>query len=102
MLHHYDLCPEQIVVSNILKEQLPLNYMTDVVIKYKQWVSTDRSNLEEHEVDFDDFLDKLSSMVFEVQNTASAFLKTLVNHHIKTRYPFPKSISYFSDDSPAQ
>ena len=66
MLHHCDLCPEQIVVSNILKEQLPLNYMTDFLIKYKQWVSTDRSNLEEHEVNFDYFLDKLSSMVFEV------------------------------------
>ena len=35
--------------------------MTDDLIKYKQWVSTDRSNLEEHEDDFDDFL-KLTSM----------------------------------------
>ena len=34
--------------------------------------------------------------------TVYAFLKTLINDHIKTRYPFLKSISYFSDGSPAQ
>ena len=40
--------------------------MIDVLIKYKQWVSTDRSNLEEHEDDFDDFLVKLTSIFFEL------------------------------------
>ena len=40
--------------------------MTDDLIKYKEWVSTDRSNLEEHQDDFDDFLDKLTSMFFEL------------------------------------
>ena len=150
-----------------------------------QWASTDRSNLEEHE---DDFLDKLTSMFFELTEhhfiakkqseflrvkkvylkfdeavlildfaenysfviqdcaqsyhwnnaqatihvfvlyclnpkikeissasfscischmthdiiTVYAFLKTLINDHIKTRYPFLKSISYFIDGSPAQ
>ena len=34
--------------------------------------------------------------------TVYAFLKTLINDHIKTRYPFLKSISYFIDGSPAQ
>ena len=34
--------------------------------------------------------------------TVYALLKTLVNDLIKTRYPFLKSISYFSDGSPAQ
>ena len=34
--------------------------------------------------------------------TVYAFLKTLINDHIKTRYPFLKSISYFSDGSPPQ
>ena len=33
--------------------------MIDDLIKYKQWISTDRSNSEEHQDDFDDFLDKL-------------------------------------------
>ena len=60
MLHHCELCPEQTVVHNFLKEQLILNYITDDLIKYKQWVSTDRNNLEEHEDDFNDFLDKLT------------------------------------------
>ena len=31
-----------------------------------------------------------------------AFLKTLIYDHIRTRYPFVKSISYFSDGSSAQ
>ena len=66
VLHHCDLCPEQTVVRNFLKEQLLLNYMIDDLIKYKQWVSTDRSNLEEHEDDFHDFLDKLTSTFFEL------------------------------------
>ena len=34
--------------------------------------------------------------------TVYAFLKTLIYDHIKTRYPFLKSISYFIDGSPAQ
>ena len=34
--------------------------------------------------------------------TVYAFPKTLINDHIKTRYPFLKSISHFSDGSPAQ
>ena len=34
--------------------------------------------------------------------TVYAFLKTLINDHIKARYPFLKSKSYFSDGSPAQ
>ena len=66
MLHHCDFCPEQTVVHNFLKEQLLLNYLTDHLIKYKQWVSTDRSNLGEHEDDFDYFLDKLTSMFFDL------------------------------------
>ena len=45
MLHHCDLCPEQTVVCSFLKEQLLLNYIINDLIKYKQWVSTDRSNL---------------------------------------------------------
>ena len=53
-----------------LKEQLLLNYMTDDLIKCKQWISTDRSNLEEHEDDFDDFLDKI-----EFQRVKKASLK---------------------------
>ena len=34
--------------------------------------------------------------------TVYAFLKTLINDHIKTRYPFLKSVSYISDGFPAQ
>ena len=34
--------------------------------------------------------------------TVYTLLKTLINDHIKTRYLFLKSTSYFSDISPAQ
>ena len=34
--------------------------------------------------------------------TVYAFLKTHIIDHMKTRYPFLKSISYFSDGSPPQ
>ena len=185
MLNHCDLCPEQTVVHNFLKEKVLLNYMIDDLIKHKQWVSINTSNLEEHEDDFDDFHDKLTSMIFELtehhfiakkqseflrvkkaslkfdepvliqdftenylfivqdyaqsnnaqatihafilyylnpetleissasfsfisnhmtQNTTTVYVfpKTLINDHIRTRYPFLKSISYFGDGSPAQ
>ena len=36
------------------------------LIKYKQWVRTYRSNLEEDEDDFDNFLNKLTSMFFQL------------------------------------
>ena len=149
--------------------------MIDVLIKYKRWVSTDRSNLEKHGDDLNDFLVKLTSIFFELTenhfiakkesgavlimdfaknysfivhscgqsclwNNAQAtihlfvlyylniktkeissasfsciknhmarniiivyaFLKALINGHIKVRYLFLESISYFSDNSPAQ
>ena len=185
MLNHCDLCSEQTVVHNFLKEKLLLNYMIDDLIKHKQWVSINTINLKEHEDDFDDFHDKLTSMIFELtehhfiakkqreflrvtkaslkfdkailiqdftenylfigqdyaqnnnaqatihafilyylnpetleissasfsfisnhmtQNTTTVyvFLKALINDHIRKRYPFLKSISYFGDGSPVQ
>ena len=66
MLHHCGLCPEQTMVPNFLKEQLLLNYVIDGSIKYKQWVGTDHCKLEEHEDDFDFFLNKRTSMFFEL------------------------------------
>ena len=42
------------------------NYSPSDSIKYKQWVSTDRSQLEDNEEDFDDFLAKHLSMLFQV------------------------------------
>ena len=50
--------------------------MIEDLIKYKQWVSTNRSNLGEHGEDFDDFLDKLTSMFFE-----------LTEHHFIAKKP---------------
>ena len=42
------------------------NYSPCDSIKYKQWVRTDRSQLEDNEEDLDDFLAKLLSMPFQL------------------------------------
>lgn len=66
MLHHCDKCPEQGTVKEFLKEQLLQNYSIDSVIKYKQWVTTDRSQLEDKEEPFEDFIEILSNMLHEL------------------------------------
>ena len=65
MLHHCDLCPDESVIRDFLMQQLQnSNCSPSDLIKYKQWVSTDRSQLEDHKEDFDDFLAKPLSMLF--------------------------------------
>ena len=53
MLHHCDSFPDESLVREFLMEQWQ-NYSPSDSIKYKQWVSTDRSQLEGNEGDFDD------------------------------------------------
>ena len=68
MLHHCDSCPDESLAREFLMEQLQNNnYSPSDSIKYKQWVSTDRSQLEDNEEDFDDFLTKLLSMLFQLR-----------------------------------
>ena len=68
MLHHCDSCPDESLAREFLLEQLQNNnYSPSDSIKYKQWVSTDRSQLEDNEEDFDDFLTKLLSMLFQLR-----------------------------------
>ena len=67
MLHHCDLCPDESVIRDFLMQQLQnSNCSPSDLIKYKQWVSTDRSQLEDNEEDFDDFLAKPLSMLFQL------------------------------------
>ena len=67
ILHHCDSCSDESVVRDFLMKQLQNNnYSPSDSIKYKQWVSTDRSQLEDNEEDFDDFLAKHLSMLFQV------------------------------------
>ena len=67
ILHHCDSCPDESVVRDFLMKQLQNNnYSPSDSIKYKQQVSTDRSQLEDNEEDFDDFLAKHLSMLFQV------------------------------------
>ena len=66
MLHHCDDCPSETDVKRFLKEQLLQHYSPDDNIKFKQWVSTARKQLEDKEEFFDDFLEKLSEMLHDL------------------------------------
>ena len=56
-----------LLLENSLWSNCKTNYSPSDSIKYKQWVSTDRSQLEDNEEDFDDFLTKLLSMLFQLR-----------------------------------
>lgn len=49
MLHHCDDCPNESNVKDFLKGQLLRHHSADEIIKFKQWISTDRSQLEDKE-----------------------------------------------------
>ena len=73
----------QINVENYLKELLSIKFSQNDVMKYKQWVSTDRSQLEDKEEFGDDFiillldtLHKLTEHHLIVKNQ-SQYLKSL-------------------------
>lgn len=74
MLHHCDSCPDKSVAENYLKEIVSRKYEENNVIKYKQWVSTDRSNLEDKEEFTDDFINLLADM-----------LQKLTEHHFTAK-----------------
>ena len=59
MLLHCDNCPDSSVLKEFLKERLQVRYTTDSTVKYKQWVSMDKSQLEEQEEEFEDFIETL-------------------------------------------
>ena len=50
VLHHFDDCPSETDVKHFLKEQLLLQYSPDDNIRFKQWVSTNRSQLGDRRV----------------------------------------------------
>ena len=74
MLHHCVDFPNKSNISNYLKELLPIKFSENDVIKYKQWVSTDRSQLEDKEEFVDDFVTLLSDMLYK-----------LTEHHFITK-----------------
>ena len=54
MIYHCDSCPDESLVRDFLIEQLQNNnYSLSDSIKNKQWVSTDLSQQEDNEEDFD-------------------------------------------------
>ena len=57
--------------------------MIDDLVKYKQWVCTDRSNLEVHEDDFDDFLINLLQCFFEL--TEHHFIAKKQNEFLRVK-----------------
>ena len=67
MLHDCDSYPGEFLIRDFLMEQLQNNnYSPGDSIIYKQWVSTDRSQLEDNEEDSDDFLVEPFSMLFKL------------------------------------
>ena len=64
-LHHCDDYPNKSNAENYLKELLPIKF-SENVIKYKQWVSTDRNQLEDKEEFADDFITLLSAMLYKL------------------------------------
>jgi len=79
MLHHCDDCPDESIVRKFIKEQLMLKFTSDCSIRYKQWVSTDRSELEEKESEIDDFIECLTGKLFELTESIILFPKSKVN-----------------------
>ena len=63
-LHHCDDYPNKSNVENYLKELLHIKFLE--AIKYKQWVSTDRNQLEDKEKFADDFITLLSAMLYKL------------------------------------
>ena len=63
MLHHCDQCPNILVLKNFLTGKLRENHDQDDAIPFKKWQTTDRSNLEEVELDFYDFLDEICDQI---------------------------------------
>ena len=76
MLQHCDDSPGKTDVKCFLKEQLLQQYSPGDNIKFKQWVSTDISQLEDKEEFFDDFLQKLSEMLHDLTKHHFIFEKT--------------------------
>ena len=66
MLHHCDDCPNKSNVENYMKELLSIKFSENDVIKYKQWVSTDRNQLEDKEEFADYFIILLSDILYKL------------------------------------
>ena len=81
MLHNCDDCPNKLNVENYLKELLSIKFSENDVIKYKQCVNTDRSQLEEKEEFADDFITLLSNMLYKL--TEHHFIAKSQNQYLK-------------------
>ena len=79
MLHHCDACPDMSNVADFLKSKLDAN--EDDVVKYKQWVSTDRSNLVDKEEFVEDFVSILCEMLYQL--TEHHFISKKQNAYMK-------------------
>ena len=66
MLNHCDSCPHESVIKLFLVDKLLMKYSRDSTINFSQWISTDRSQLEENECDFDEFIEKLTTMFYKL------------------------------------
>ena len=81
MLHHYDQCPNILVLKIFLTGKVHENYDQDDAIPFKKWQTTDRSNLEEVELDCYDFLDEICDQIRNL--TVHHFIAESQNKYFK-------------------
>ena len=81
MLHHCDQRPNILVLKNSLTGKLRVNYDQDDAIPFKKWQTMDRSNLEEAELDFYDFLDEICDQIRNL--TVHHFIAESQNKYFK-------------------
>ena len=68
-------------MKNILTGKFRENYDQDDAIPFKKWQTTDRSNLEEVELDFYDFLDEICDQIRNL--TVHHFIAESQNKYFK-------------------
>ena len=67
MLHHCDNCPNIFVLKKLKTGKLRENYYHDDANPFKQWQTTDKSNLVEVELDFYNFSDGICDQILSLK-----------------------------------
>ena len=67
MLNRCSDCPGTVPLKRFLEEKLEERYDEGDTIKFKKWVSTDRSTLESEELDFEEFVEEVVTLLSELK-----------------------------------
>ena len=75
MMGHCDSCPNPLVLKSFLRNELLQTIDPDEAIRFTQWISTDRSQLVDEELEFEDF----------IENLMDKFEKLTVHHYVSKK-----------------